>query len=337
MPDFVSILLPFHNALNTLPDCLDSIQAQDHVHWELVAVNDHCNDGSANWLRQRALQDSRIRVLDNPGSGLVAALNHGLSACSHELVLRMDADDLMRPQRLSRQLAHFERTPDLALSATRVRLFPEETIQAGYHEYLRWQNACCSGEAIGNQIYIESPFAHPSVCFRKILVEGLGAYREGPFPEDYDLWLRLFHSGCRLEKLPEVLLDWRESPHRVSRTDPRCSREAFDRLKARYLARDRRFLAHREDFVIWGAGRKTRKRCQHLLDLGFQPKAWVDIDPGKIGNTLQNIPVIDWRELANDRNTFVLIYVGNHGAREEITGALLDLGLAWGMGFLPMT
>jgi len=337
MPEFISILLPFYNALDTLPACLDSIQAQDHTRWELVAVNDHSDDGSADWLHERALQDSRIRVIDNPGRGLVLALNHGLACCSHELVVRMDADDIMRPSRLSRQAAHFMHTPGLVLSATRVHLFPEEQIQAGYHEYLRWQNKCCSPGEIASQIYVESPFAHPSVCYRKSRVARLGAYREGPFPEDYDLWLRLFHSGCLMEKLPEVLLDWRESPHRVSRTDPRCSREAFDRLKARYLVRDSRFLPHKENFVIWGAGRKTRKRCRHLLDLGFRPNAWVDIDPGKIGKTLQGIPVIDWRELANRPDTFVLVYVSNHGARKEITDVLMDLGFAWGAGFLPMT
>ena len=52
--------------------------------------------------------------------------------------------------------------------------------------------------------------------FRRDSVIAAGAYRQGEFPEDYELWLRLFHIGHRMEKLPEVLLDWRESDHRLS-------------------------------------------------------------------------------------------------------------------------
>lgn len=329
--------MPFYNARSTLPECVDSIQAQTLDDWELVAVDDHCDDGSRAWLEQRSRGDSRIRIINNPQKGLVSALNHGLRHCSNDLVARMDADDIMHPQRLEFQMAHFHGKPALGLSATQVRLFPEELIQAGYHEYLRWQNRCCSSSDIANQIYIESPFAHPTVCFRKNIVENLGGYRDGMFPEDYDLWLRLFHAGHAMEKIEQVLLNWRESPHRVSRTDPRCSRDSFDLLKARYLSHDPRFLRKKHNFFIWGAGRKTRKRCRHLLNLGFQPKAWIDIDPKKIGNELQGIPVIDWRQLQQHPGAFVLIYVSNHGAREQITDTLASLGMNWGEDFLPVT
>ena len=336
MPEFISVLLPFHNAGETLPECLESLFRQEHRHWELVAVNDHSTDGADAWLRQLARRDERIRVLNNPRKGLVNALNHGLAACRHELVARMDADDIMYPRRLAAQLEHFQRTPGMALSATRVRLFPEALIEKGFREYIRWQNRCCTAADITRQIYVESPFAHPSVMFRNSRVRALRGYRHGPFPEDYDLWLRLFHSGHPMEKLPEVLLDWRESPDRVSRTDPRCSREAFDRLRARYLARDPRLLARRDDFVIWGAGRKTRKRCRHLLDRGFQPRAWVDIDPKKIGNKIHCTPVVSSAWLARNGRPFVLIYVANHGAREDIAGELDALGYINGRDYLAV-
>ncbi len=333
----ISILLPFYNARSTLPACIRSIQEQTLEHWELVAVDDHSSDGSREWLQQFAQRDARMRIISNPGKGLVSALNHGLQHCRSELVARMDADDIMHPRRLEIQLAHFQTNPALALSATQARLFPEELIQAGYREYMRWQNQCCTPTDITNQIYIESPFAHPTVCFRKTAVESIGGYRDGMFPEDYDLWLRLFHSGQVMEKIDQVLLDWRESPDRLSRTDPRCSRESFDRLKAEYLAKDPRFLARSNNFSIWGAGRKTRQRCRHLLDQGFQPRAWIDIDPAKIGNRLQGIPVVDIQWLRQNSASFVLIYVSNHGARDEITEALIAAGFTRGKDFLPVS
>jgi FlaA1/EpsC-like NDP-sugar epimerase len=129
-----------------------------------------------------------------------------------------------------------------------------------------------------------------------------------------------------MEKLPQVLLRWRDHPQRLSRTDPRCSRQAFDRLRAHYLARDPRFLAHAQNFAIWGAGRKTRRRCDHLLQQGYRPKAWIDIDPRKIGNRVDGIEVVDARWLAAHDRPFVLVYVTNHGAREEIMEELEGMG-----------
>ena len=318
--------MPFRDAETTLAEALQSILDQDESHWELVAVDDHSGDGSTGLLRELARRDHRVRLCTNPGSGLVDALNHGLQRCRAPLVARMDADDRMLPRRLSAQLAHFRGNPALTLSATRVKLFPEDAIQAGYREYIRWQNACLSPRQIARELYVESPFAHPSTTYRREAVLALGGYRQGPFPEDYDLWLRLFHSGHLLEKLPEVLLEWRESPQRLSRTDPRCSRTAFDRLRARYLAKDPRFLARHDDFAVWGAGRKTRRRCDHLLEQGLQPRAWIDIDPRKIGNRIGETPVAGPEWLPANGRPFVLVYVTNHGARAEIMEALRAMG-----------
>ncbi|OQX43843.1 MAG: glycosyl transferase, partial [Candidatus Sedimenticola endophacoides] len=220
----LSILLPFRNAGATLPSCLDSITAQCFGDFELLAVNDHSNHASRRLVAALAVRDRRVRLLDNPGRGLVSALNHGLRSAATELIARMDADDLMHPERLERQYTHLFRHPRITLLGCAAELFPRREIQAGYREYMRWQNRCLTPRQIADQIYIESPFAHPSVIFRKQAVIELGGYREGPFPEDYDLWLRLHHAGLRMEKLPDKLLRWRDYPQRTSRTDPRCSR-----------------------------------------------------------------------------------------------------------------
>jgi glycosyltransferase involved in cell wall biosynthesis len=326
MNPLVSVLLPFRDAGKTLGETLESLLAQSEARWELVAVNDHSHDDSPALITRLARTDRRIRLLHNPAAGLVSALNLGLVACHAPLVARMDADDIMAPERLAAQLRHFRDNPRLTLSASRVALFPEERIQAGLREYIRWQNRCLSPREIARELYVESPFAHPSVMFRKDRILALGGYRHGTFPEDYDLWLRLFHAGHHMEKLSEVLLHWREHSGRLSRTDPRCSRSAFDRLRARYLARDSRLLTRRNNFVIWGAGRKTRRRADHLLARGFRPRAWIDIDPRKIGNYIEAVPVVGPEWLPEQGCPFVLVYVANHGAREEIMETLEGYG-----------
>ncbi|MGE0486220.1 MAG: glycosyltransferase [Gammaproteobacteria bacterium] len=318
----LSILLPYRNAAATLGDCLASIAAQTCADYELIAVDDRSSDDSSAILRDHAAGDPRIHCLDNPRRGLVAALNHGLDAARGDIVVRMDADDRMHPTRLERQRAHLRDDPRLAVSASRVRAFPAEAVQDGLREYLRWQNGCLTPADLAEEIYVESPLAHPSVAFRRDVVRAAGGYRDGPFPEDYELWLRLHELGHRMAKLPEILLDWREYATRTSRTDPRYARAAFDRLRAEHLARDPRLLARRDDLVIWGAGRRTRQRSALLLGQGFRPRAYIDIDPRKIGNRVGGVPVCAPALLDVIPRAFVLVYVNNHGARDEIAEAL---------------
>ena len=327
----VSILLPFRDAHETLTECLDSIAAQTLADYELLAIDDGSRDASATLVAQRAERDTRIRLIRQPPLGLVAALNRGLGEARAPLIARMDADDRMHPERLAAQHAVLSAEPDLGLLATQVRPFPDAHIQ-GLREYIRWQNACCDPATIADEIYVESPFAHPSVMFRRRVVQAAGGYRAGDFPEDYDLWLRLARRGVRMAKLPRVLLDWRDSAGRLSRTDPRCSRQAFDRLRASYLARDPRLRGR--PLAFWGAGRKTRRRCKLLIERGFTPIAWVDIDPRKIGNRLRGVPVVAPEWLARDARPFVLSYVANHGAREDIASRLETMGYRRGMDYL---
>lgn len=332
-PPVLAVLLPFYNAVDTLSETLDSIQAQSLEGFALIAVDDGSTDDSAEILRARMRLDPRITLLQPGHQGVVGAMNSALAHCRSPLVARMDADDIMHPRRLELQVRYLQRHPDITLVGSRVRLFPEELIQDGFAEYIRWQNDCLSAQAIADNIYVELPIAHPSVMFRRDAILSAGGYRDGDFPEDYELLLRLHQRGCRMAKLAEVLLDWRDSDGRLTRTDPRYSREAFDRLRARYLATDPR-LQNSRPLAIWGAGRRTRKRVAHLLGHGFRPSAWIDIDPRKIGNEIDGVRVFhpDW--LTGTEKPFVLSYVSNHGAREMIADALLAMGYETGQDYL---
>jgi len=330
----VSILLPYRNAESTLEECLDSIRGQTLVDYELLAIDDHSTDDSLALLTRYAATDPRIKLLHNPGQGLVDALNHGLYQASTPLIARMDADDRMRPDRLLLQYTHLQQHPKTTLLGCGTRLFPDHEIRSGMREYVCWQNQCNQADHIADEIYIEAPFAHPSVMFRNEIILRVGGYRQGDFPEDYELWLRLHQAGHRMEKLSQTLLEWRDYPTRTSRIDPRYSRAAFDTLRAGYLASDPRLLSRRKEFVIWGAGRKTRLRCRHLLAKGFTPRAWIDIDPRKIGNSLQGVPVVAPQWLAEGDQYFVLVYVANHGAREIIIRELEELGYRRGSDYL---
>jgi glycosyltransferase involved in cell wall biosynthesis len=332
-PPLISVLLPFYNAQTTLDETLHSIRRQTFSHFELVAVDDGSSDASAAIVAAHAGEDPRIRLLQPGRQGVVGAMNSALAAARAAVVARMDADDLMAPERLALQYQRLCAEPQLAAVGSQVRLFPEDEIQAGLQEYIRWQNSCLTPQDIADEIYVELPIAHPSLMFRRDIVLALGGYRDGLFPEDYDLLLRLHQAGHAMAKVAQVLLHWRESPGRLTRTDPRCSREAFTRLRTEFLARDPRLHSGRP-LVICGAGRRTRQRAQLLLDHGFHPAAWLDIDPRKIGNMVHGVPVHPPQWLAREEKPFVLSYVTNHGARDIIAAQLQAMGYRRGRDYL---
>ncbi len=332
----VTVLMPVRDAAATLGPCLDSIQAQTFTDFELLIVDDASSDDTREHASARAATDTRIRLLRGSRRGLVACLNAGLGAARASLVARMDGDDVMDCDRLALQWKYLRQHPEVDVVASRVRAFPAERMRAGMVEYLRWQNACLGSDVLRDEIFVECPITHPSAMFRRAAVITAGGYRDGDFPEDYELWLRLTARGCRMAKIDRCLLHWRQCDGSLSRRDPRYSRDAFDRLRAHYLARDQRLRGARP-LVFWGAGRRTRRRTAHIIALGFPPCAWIDVDPRKIGNHVHGAPVVapGWLRERQPR-PFVLTWVANHGARESIAAALASMGYGRGADYLAV-
>ena len=315
----VSVVLPIRDAGATLDECLRSISRQTLSGYEVVVVDDGSSDKGPDIAQAHARRDARLRLIESSLAGLVGALNTGIDQSSAALIARMDADDIMHPERLARQVEFLDRHPRIDVVGSRVHAFPAEALGKGMTEYLRWQNRCVSSCDMAEEIFVESPLTHPSVMFRRQSVFEAGGYKSGDFPEDYELWLRMNLRGCRFAKLPETLLEWRQSSTSLSRIDPRYAREAFDRLRAHYLCRRLKAIGQRP-IVVWGAGRRTRGRCRHLQQRGVTVAAWIDIDPRKIGQTVGGAKVHPpgWLETESGQRPFVLVYVASHGARDLI-------------------
>jgi glycosyltransferase involved in cell wall biosynthesis len=133
--------------------------------WELVAVDDFSTDGTRAILAQASRRDSRVRVLPSPGRGLVAALNAGLAECRTPLVARMDGDDISHPRRLELQVALLDAEPGVGLVASAFRHFPRHQIGKGMLAYESRQNGLTTHDEILFDMFVESPFVHPSVMF----------------------------------------------------------------------------------------------------------------------------------------------------------------------------
>lgn len=331
----ISILLPVHNAAPFLSQCLESLGRQTFADYEVVAVDDGSTDDSAAVLLQAASQDSRLQVCQGPHRGLVETLNEGLGRCSGEYVARMDADDIAHPRRLELQIAALEapRAPDIVSSL--VAHFPRQTLGEGFRIYEEWLNSLVHHDEIFRERFIESPLPHPSVMARRKDLSSIGGYRDMGWPEDYDLWLRLAASGKTFGKVARALYLWRHHENRLTRTDSRYSVERFLTCKAHHLVEGP--LAGSVPVIVWGAGQTGRRLSKHLKRFGASLRAFIDIDPRKIGKTLRGLPIHPSESLpmllSTENHTVVLAAVSSRGARALIRQQLTSLGLQEGRQF----
>lgn len=329
----VSVVIPVYNGMPYLPETLDCLLAQADVDFEIVAVDDGSQDDTLACLQAYATKDGRLRVLASEHRGIVPALNDGLAVARADYIARMDGDDLCDPYRLVKQAAYLDAHPSLGLVASHVIYGGDPVEGRGFATFVEWTNSLETPEQISLLRFVESPLVHPSVMFRRHLIEDVGPYRDGDFPEDYELWLRMLDAGVAMAKLPEPLVTWRERPNRLSRVDDRYAVPAFYRTKSLYLAKW--LKAHDvHKVLVWGAGRPTRRRAALLETHGIEITAWIDVDPKKIGQTYDGKPCVDASILADPEASFVLSYVGNRGAREDICQRLESRGFVMGQHFL---
>jgi glycosyltransferase involved in cell wall biosynthesis len=318
----VSILLPCRNAASTLDEALASLAAQTFGNFEILAVDDGSIDCTPTLLDEWTRRDARIRTFQSPQHGIVAALNEAASHSTGRLLARMDADDVASPTRLERQVEFLNTRSNIVACGTGVRYFPRRLIRDGARKYESWINGTISPAAIERDLFVECPIPHPTLVVRATAFHQLGGYLEVGWPEDYDLILRLWEAGYRFGKVPEVLLQWRERPDRLSRTDPRYAAEAFRRCKVHFIGRR---IAGRPA-IICGAGPVGKAFARALLANEHHVAAFIELDPQKIGQTIHGAPVVPWSDIRCHRDAYALAAVGSPEARWKIREHLLAAG-----------
>ena len=195
----VSVLMSVYNGAPTLEKAAASVLAQTYRNLELILCDDASTDDTWRIMQRIAAQDARVTVFQNKTNrGLGASLNGCLSRAGGEYIARQDADDVSDPDRI-------ERTTDFLLSsgapyaACGVRVFDDGGV---------WSTRQYPQKITKHIIAQKNPFFHPTMVFRRAVLEGVGGYSETPETrrtEDYDLVVRLAAEGVIGENLPEIL------------------------------------------------------------------------------------------------------------------------------------
>lgn len=205
-----SVLLSLYSKENDffLSQSLDSIFAQTLLPVEVILVKDGpLTERLDKVIDEYCARHSELKVVVlEYNQGLGKALNEGLKYCSHELVARMDTDDIAKPDRFEKQVAVFERYPDIDVCSAWIDEFERDTSRVISVRMLPEKD-----KEILTYARSRCPINHPVVMFRKSAVLAAGGYLHFPLLEDYYLWVRMLMNSAKFYNIQESLLYFRIS------------------------------------------------------------------------------------------------------------------------------
>jgi peptidoglycan/xylan/chitin deacetylase (PgdA/CDA1 family)/2-polyprenyl-3-methyl-5-hydroxy-6-metoxy-1,4-benzoquinol methylase len=206
----VSVIIPAHNAAETIAETLESLRAQTYSHWEGIVVDDGSSDGTAAIVTCFTERDSRIRVVSGPQQGVSAARNTGIGLARGECLLFLDADDWLLPHHLERMTEVLIADPDLAAvhcGSARVAL---DGTWVG-------EEACLQAGDMFTTFARLAAFPIHACLVRRCVVEAVGGF-DPSFRtcEEWDLWQRIARTGLRFEAIPDTLALYRMRPASAS-------------------------------------------------------------------------------------------------------------------------
>ena len=134
--------------------------------------------------------------------GLGPALDRGLAACDHEIVARMDADDVSMPTRFEKQLPVVEAGADIVGSGLL-------EFGTSVDDVVGRRTPPTDPDEIRRAIRFRDPFNHPTVVYRRSAVQAAGGYTDMALMEDYLLFARMVDAGARPANLAEPLVCYR--------------------------------------------------------------------------------------------------------------------------------
>ena len=232
--EWVSVLISSYNTKNEyIVECLNSIKEQQgHFGMEIIWINDGSNKESTEFL-ERILNEYRenmrftkivYKKWEN-NMGTAYSLYEGVYLCSHELIIKMDSDDIMKPDRIAKQIQFMKDNPEYVIIGSNVHYIRDQQIvgQTNMQEHIEWEE------------YIKKPsnwiMCHPTVCYKKSAILNVGNYnkdnklgapkdkQQPHLGEDLELELKLLKQYKKIYNMQECLVFYRLHPDQVTSID----------------------------------------------------------------------------------------------------------------------
>jgi len=254
----ISILLPVFNSERYLKETLNSILYNTYNSFELIIVNDGSTDATIDIIKE--YKDKRIFLYNKINSGLIDSLNFGLKKCSHNVIMRMDGDDIILPNKIENQLRYFKKSGSILAGTSGYLIDSNGNKRAPIdlpieHNYI-----------IKSMLKMSSSFIHPSVMFYKDAVLKVGGYDSNfKHAEDFDLFLRLSKIG-KISNMSERLIYLRKHENNISLLN------AEEQIKNTIISKD--IYKHNNDYFI---NKSTYSKFRQKIENSFFNRIYIKV------------------------------------------------------------
>ena len=188
----VTVIIPVSDNYIYSKRAIISILNQSYRNIEILICLNGNSKKYNNSLKNFFSSFNNIKFYTQKRKNIVDALNLLISKSSGRFIARMDADDISHPERISSQIDYIVKNNLDFLSSN------GEVVDEYFNKiYLHNQDL--------RKKYFTNPILHPSIIIKSSILKKF-KYRQIPYAEDYELYLRLEKSGINLKCIPKLLI-----------------------------------------------------------------------------------------------------------------------------------
>ncbi len=199
----VSVIIPVFNGASYLKEAVASVIKNTYKNFEIILVDDGSKDTSKTLCRQLSRKYKNTHFYSfNKNRGLGRVLNFAIKKAKGKYICRINQDDIMLPNRIETQVKFFGKNPEVVAVGSWIKLFEQD----GKTQIIKFLK---TDEQIKKIWLFISPFADPSVMYRKDAIKKAGLYQQEFWPgDDTHLWYRMGKIG-KLANIQEPLVEVR--------------------------------------------------------------------------------------------------------------------------------
>lgn len=206
-----SIIVPFHNSIETIEATLDSLNAQSVTNWQAICIDDRSIDGSAFIVSKYGAFDRRIQLVRNPGCGPSEARNFGVACAQGDILAFCDSDDLWTPDTLASLKQAFDNTDSAAVFG-RIGFFTETPEDCRTYSTVPERPL-----SIDNLLSENAVCTMSNLAVRRDAFQAVGGFdRDAIHNEDLEFLIRLVGEGHVLQGIDHLQVWYRTSPTGLS-------------------------------------------------------------------------------------------------------------------------
>lgn len=285
----VSVIMSTYNEEKRhLNMAVSSILSQTFIDYEFLIVLDNPDNVMIKDLMEEyAKADYRIRIIYNERNiGLTASLNKAIGAACGQYLFRMDADDVIVKECIEKEILYLQQNNLDLVAASKINIDEDGRELKSYVNDF-------SPEILRKLLPYDNSINHPTVLMKKDVFDALGGYREIQSCEDYDLWMRMLCSGCRMAIMPDKFLMRRVRTGSVCEGNPyqlHLSRKFIRKIYKCIIKQDNKILTEK-DYKTFIARQNVSAKKQERFNKAYKT-LYKAFDKAGRGNIVKSFAII---------------------------------------------